>query len=108
MQRQRKRGLDLLLRQALEHARIANGREHQILVPDAAIGAEQIDGFEYVVEVVCRLAHAHEHDFLHRAKAAGKGDLGDDFSATQLAQQAALASHAEQAAHRATDLAGYT
>ena len=30
-----------------------------------AFDAQQLDGFQHVVEVVRRLAHAHEHDFLH-------------------------------------------
>ncbi len=104
MQRQRQRRLDVLPRQALEHAQVADGGEHQVLVADAAVGAEQVDGLQHVVEVVRRLAHAHEHHLLHRPETAGEGDLGDDLGAADLAQQAALAGHAEHAAHRAADL----
>ncbi len=58
------------VRQALEHARVAHRREHQVLVADAAFRAEQLDGLEHVVEVVRGLAHAHEH---HLASPAARG-----------------------------------
>ena len=48
-------------RQPLEHAPVADRREHEVLVPDVALGAEQLDRVEHVVEIVRRLAHAHEH-----------------------------------------------
>ena len=71
---------------------------------DAAVGAEQVDGFEDVVEVVRRLAHAHEHHFLHRSPAARQDHLGDHLQTADLAQQAAAAGHAEHTADRAADL----
>ncbi|MCY1543727.1 hypothetical protein D9M68_795560 [compost metagenome] len=73
---------------------------------DIACGAEQVDGFEHVVEVVRRFTHAHEDDFLHRAQTPRQHDLGEDFHARDLADQTALASHAEAAADRAADLGG--
>ncbi|MCY1222938.1 hypothetical protein D9M68_453150 [compost metagenome] len=73
---------------------------------DAAIGAQQVDGFEHVIQVVRRLAHSHEHYLLHWPEAAGEGDLGDDLGTAHLAQQATLAGHAEHAAHCAADLGG--
>ncbi|MCY1236921.1 hypothetical protein D9M72_495970 [compost metagenome] len=106
VQRQRQRGLDALLRQGFEHAQVAHGGEHQILVADIAFGAEQVDGFEHVVEVVRGFTHAHEHDFLHRAQTPRQHDLGEDFHARDLADQAALAGHTEAAADRAPDLGG--
>ena len=39
---------------------------------DAALGAEQLDRLEHVVEVVRRLAHAHEHDLPHRRAARAR------------------------------------
>ena len=73
-------------------------------MPDAAGGAEQVDGFEHVVEVVRRFAHAHEDDPLHRPAGAGQHHLGDDLGAGELAQQAVAPGHAEDAADRAADL----
>jgi hypothetical protein len=104
VQRQRQRRLDAALRQPLEHARVADRREHQVLVADAALRAEQLDGLEHVVEVVRRLAHAHEHDLLHGAPRARQRHLRDDLGAADLAQQAVAAGHAEHAADRAADL----
>jgi hypothetical protein len=107
VQRQRQGGFDPLCRQALEHPRVANGGKHQVALADTAFGAEQVDRLQHVIQVVRRFAHAHEDHFLHRAKAPRQSHLGDDLGGAQLAQQAALAGHAEHAAHRATDLAGY-
>jgi len=42
VQRQRQRRLDLLLRQALEHAFVAHRGKHQVLVRDVARRAQQI------------------------------------------------------------------
>ena len=95
---------DALPGQRLEHARVAHRREHQVLVADAALGAEQIDGFEHVLEIVRRLAHAHENHLLHRAHAPRQHHLGQDLHAGDLPDQAALAGHAEATAHRAADL----
>ena len=74
---------------------------------DVAHRAQQLDGFEHVVEVVRGLAHAHEDDLLDRAARARQGHLRDDLGAADLAQQAVLARHAEHAAHRATHLRGH-
>ena len=71
---------------------------------DAAAGAEQVDRLEHGIEVVRRLAHAHEHHLRHRAQAARERDLGDDLGAAELALEAADAGHAEHAADRAADL----
>ncbi|MNT05883.1 hypothetical protein D3C72_1405270 [compost metagenome] len=73
---------------------------------DIAFGAEQVDGFEHVVEVVRRFTHAHEDDLLHRAQTPRQHDLSEDFHARDLADQAALAGHTEAAADRAADLGG--
>ncbi len=107
VQGQGQRRLDPLLRQALEHAHVADGGEHQILVADAAVRAEQVDGFEHVVEIVCGLAHAHEYHLLYRAEASGEGDLGNNLGTAQLTQQSALAGHAEHTANGAADLTGH-
>mgnify|MGYP006929324201 CR=1 FL=1 len=107
VQRERERGPDPALRQGLEHARIAHGGEHQVLVADVADGAEQVDRFEHVVQVVRGLAHAHEHHPLHRPRRARQRHLGHDLGAAHLAHQATLPRHAEHAAHRATDLGGH-
>ena len=80
---------------------------HQVLVRDGALGAEQLDGLDHRVEVVRRLAHAHEHHLVHPAQPARERDLGDDLGAAELAQQAVLAGHAEHAAHRAAELGGH-
>ena len=63
-------GLDALPGQRLRHARVAHRREHQVLVADAALGAEQIDGFEHVLEIVRRLAHALKTTFTARMRRA--------------------------------------
>ena len=105
VQRERERRLDAALRQALEDPAVADGREHQLLVADAAAGAEQVDRFEHGLEVVRRLAHAHEDDLGHRSQAPRERDLGDDLRAAQLPLEAADAGHAEDAADGAADLA---
>jgi hypothetical protein len=104
VQRQRQRRLDLALRQALEDAAVADGGKHQVLVADAAGGAEQVDGLEHVVHVVRRLAHAHEHHLAHLAPAPRQHHLGDDLGTAELAQQAAAPGHAKTAADGAADL----
>ena len=104
MQRERQRRLDTTLRQPLEHAPIANRREHQVIVADRAFGAEQLDRIKHVIEVVRRLAHAHEDDFLHGTTAARQHHLRDDLGTADLAQQSVAAGHAEQAPNGATDL----
>ena len=101
-------GLTAPSRQALEHAAIADGGEHQALVADAARRAEQFDGVEHVVHVVRRLAHAHEDHLGHLAPRPGQHHLGDDLGAAELAQQAAAPGHAERAGYGAADLARYT
>lgn len=106
MQREGQGRFDRAERQAREDARVADAGEHQILVADAAQGAEDFDGFEHVVQVVGGLAHAHEHDPLHRAAGPGQDHLGQYLAAFELAQQAALAGHAEGAAHGAAELGG--
>jgi hypothetical protein len=98
VQRQRQRRLDAAERQALEDAAIAHRRQHQLLVADAAAGAEEVDRLEHGIEVVRRLAHAHEDHLGHRAQAARERDLGDDLGAAELALEAAQAGHAEHAA----------
>jgi hypothetical protein len=107
VQRQRQCRLDLALRQALENAPVADGGKHQVLVADAAGGAEQVDGLEHIVHVVRRLAHAHEHHLAHLAPAPRQHHLGDDLGTAQLAQQAGASGHAKTAADRATDLGGH-
>ena len=107
VQRERQRRLHRGLRQALEHAAVADGREDQVLVADAAFHTQQFDGLQHVVQIVGRLAHAHEHDLLHRATAARQHHLRDDLRAGELAQQAGAAGHAEHAAHRTADLGGH-
>jgi hypothetical protein len=104
VQREGERRLDAALRQAREGAPVADGREDEALVADAAGGAEQVDRLEHRVEVVRRLAHAHEDDLRHRPQAARERDLGDDLGAAELALEAADAGHAEGAADRAADL----
>ena len=71
---------------------------------DAALDAEQLDRRQHVVEVVCRLAHAHEDDLAHRAPHARQHHLRDDFGAAELAQQPALAGLAEHATDGAAEL----
>ena len=61
----------------------------RFLCPMPPVGAEQLDRLEHVVEVVRRLAHAHEHDLPHRRRRARERDLRDDLGAAELAQQAA-------------------
>jgi len=73
-------------------------------VADAAQRAQQLDGLHHVVEVVGRLAHAHEHHLLHHPPAARQRHLGHDLGAAHLAQQAFAPGHAEQAAHRTAHL----
>ena len=75
---------------------------------DIAFGTEQVDGFEHVVQVVRRLAHAHEDDLLDRALPPRQHHLRQDLHAGDLADQAALAGHAESTADRAADLGGNT
>jgi hypothetical protein len=104
VQRQRQRRLHAPGRQALEDAPVADGREHQRLVADAALGAEQLDRVQHRVQVVRRLAHAHEDDLAHAPQRARQRHLGDDLGAAELALQPADAGHAEQAADRAADL----
>ena len=107
VQRQSQRRLDAAQRQALKHSAVAHGREHQILVPDVAGSAQQLDRLDHVVEVVRGLAHAHEHHLLDRPQRARQRHLGDDLGAAHLAQQPALAGHAKHASHRAANLAGH-
>jgi hypothetical protein len=104
VERQRERRLHAAERQALEDARIADRREHEILVADAAGRAEQVDRVEHVVEVVRGLAHAHEHDLLHGAPRPRERHLRDDLGAADVALQALPTGHAEHAADGATDL----
>ncbi|ODV17136.1 MAG: hypothetical protein ABT25_30115 [Variovorax sp. SCN 67-20] len=104
VQRERQRGPDALLQQPIEHARIAHGGEHQVLVAHIAHGAEQFDGFQHVVEVVRRFAHAHEHHLAHRPAHARERHLGNDLGAAHLPQQAVAARHAELAPDGAADL----
>jgi hypothetical protein len=66
VQRQRQRRLHRAARQPLEDAAVADGGEDQVLVADVAQRAEQLDRLEHVVQVVGRLAHAHEHHLFHR------------------------------------------
>ena len=107
-QRQRRAHLaGLQGQQALKGARVAHGGEHQLLVADAAQRAQQLDGFEHVVQVVGRLAHAHEHHLGHRPALAGQHHLGHDLGAAQLADQPALSGHAKAAAHGAAQLAAH-
>ena len=107
MQRQRQRRLHASARQALEHAAVPHGGEHEILVPQAADRPEQLDRLEHIVEVVCRLAHPHEHHLAHRPEAASQHDLGQDLGAAKLPYQALAPRHAEDAADRAADLGGH-
>jgi len=104
VQRQRQRRLDRPERQALEHARVAHGREHQVLVADGAGRAEEVDRLHHVVEVVRGLAHAHEHHLLDQPLAPRQHHLRHDLGAADLAQQALAPGHAEHAADRAADL----
>ena len=75
---------------------------------DAARGAQQIDGFEHVVQVVRRLAHAHEHHAFDRPAFAGQHHLSDDLATAQLALQTVSPGHAEQATHGTANLGGDT
>jgi hypothetical protein len=89
VQRQRQRRLDAAERQALEDAASPTVEQHELLVADAAAGAEQLDRLEHGVEVVRRLAHAHEDDLRHRRAGARERDLRDDLGAAELALEAA-------------------
>ena len=104
VQRQGECGPDPLSGQPLEDPGIAHGREHQTLVADAAERAKQVDRLEHIVEVVGRLAHAHEDHLAHRLTSAGSDHLRHDFGAADLSQQALAAGHAEHATHRAAHL----
>ncbi|MNJ73919.1 hypothetical protein D3C77_707790 [compost metagenome] len=85
MQRQGQGRSNLLSWEPLEDAGVAYGREHQVLVAYSALGAQQLDGLQNILQIVCRLAHAHEHHFLYGPKAASKGDLRNDLGAGELA-----------------------
>ena len=71
---------------------------------DATERAEQVDCFEDVVEVVGRLAHAHEDHLANRRTRAGGDHLRHDLGAADLAQQAFAAGHAKHASHRTAHL----
>ena len=105
MQRQGQRRLDRALRQPFEHPHIAHRREHQVLVGDIAFGSQQRDRVHDIVQIMGRLAHAHEHDLLDGAQGARQHHLSDDFATADLAQQAVAARHAELAADGAPHLA---
>lgn len=74
---------------------------------DAARGTEQVDGFQYIFQVVRRFAHAHDNHPFNRPSGTGEHDLGNDLGAIDLAQQAIAASHAENAADGTADLGRY-
>ena len=75
---------------------------------DGAAGAEQIDRLQHRVKIVGRLAHAHEHDLLHRPASAREHHLGHDLGAADLPDQTGAAGHAEDAADRTANLGGDT
>ena len=106
VQGERERGPHRCPRQTVEDALVADGGEDQFLVSDGTTGAEQFDGRKHVLQIMRGLAHAHEDDAHHRAKAAGEGDLGDDLGAAELASEPGVPGHAEAAADRAADLGG--
>jgi hypothetical protein len=73
-------------------------------VPDRARRPQQLDRFQHVVQVVRRVAHAHERDLPDDAPGAGERHLRDDLRAPQLAREAVASCHAEHAPHRAARL----
>jgi len=106
VQGQGQRGFDAFSGQTLEHAWITYGGKHQALVPDIALSAQKVDGFEHVVQVVGGLAHAHEDNLAYRSTPPRQRHLGHDLGTLDLAQQALSTGHAEGAADRASDLRG--
>jgi hypothetical protein len=84
VQRQRQRGLDAALRQHRKGPLIAHGGEHQVLVADAACGAQQLDRFHHRLQVVRGLAHAHEHHLGDSAQRARQRHLRHDLGAAHL------------------------
>ena len=71
---------------------------------DRTLHAEQLDRLVHGLQVVRRLAHAHEDHPPHGLQGARQHHLGDDLGTAELALQAAGAGHAEHAADRAADL----
>ena len=84
--------------------------------PQALVVGDDVQGVGDVVEVIERLAHAHEHDIGQLAPVRGRrpfaqvvpGDLhlGDDLAGGEVADQALGAGVAEGAVQRAADLTG--
>ena len=108
VQRNRQSGLDPAQRQALKDPGIPHRREDQVLVPDIALRAQQINRLQHIVQIVRRLAHAHENHFVNGPQSARQRHLGKDFTTAQLTQEPPLTRHAKLATHGTTDLAGNT
>ena len=73
-------------------------------MPNVAHCAQQVDGLHHRVQVVRRLAHAHEHHFFDRPEGAGQSDLRHDLGAAHLPNQTLASGHAKHTAHCTTDL----
>ncbi len=66
--------------------------------------SQHIDCFQHVVQIVCRFAHTHEHDFAYFAAFARQHHLRHDLRAVELTNQTIATAHAEHATHSAPHL----
>ncbi len=117
MQRDGQHGLGLLA-QGLEVGDHAGGRDGDPPARDgdALVVGQDVDGLGDVVQIVQRLAHAHEHDVRELALLARRGplgevvaghlDLGHDLGRRQVAHQGLGPGVAEGAVQGAAHLAG--
>lgn len=71
-------------------------------------GCEYVDSTEHWVEVVHRLAHAHEHDVGEGGRLRYRQHLVDNLSGGEIAVEALAACHAEAASHAASGLGADT
>ncbi len=76
----------------------------RFLCPIPPARAEQFDRVEHLLQVVRRLAHAHQDHLADGAQAARERHLGDDLGRVELAQQAAATGHAEDATDGTAEL----
>ena len=102
---ERERGTHGERGQAIEEPVVAHGRDHDVLVRESAHVAEELHRLADGVEVVARFAHAHQDDLPDvAAHPPGLAVLRDDLGARELAHEATLARHAEDAPDGAAHL----
>lgn len=95
-----------LVEQSAESIELTDARHRDALrTPrEPPRSSQHLDGFQHLVDVIHRLAHAHKHEIRQRLALGDRENLVDDTRSREIAVETLSSRHAKTAAHLAARL----